>query len=437
MNRLATSRRDPFDIAVVGAGVVGCSAALGLARDGWRVALVEAQAPLPWRADTPDLRVYAFAPDNAALLEDLEVWRDVVSARVQPYRTMRVWDAAAGGALEFTAERLGRSELGWIVEHGLLVDRLWNAVQRAGVVLHCPQRVIALAQDADCAMLTLEDHSLLRAKLVVAADGPDSALRELAGLTATRHEYGQRAVVAYVETELPHRETAWQRFLPGGPLAFLPCTATAAIGNRDEVDARIDGCAHRDGHVSSIVWTLPDDEAQRMLALDDAAFCNELTRAFDATLGKVVAVGKRIAFPLRRQLADDYVAGRVLLAGDAAHVVHPLAGQGVNLGLRDVLALRELVGTPAHQSSGPRISGHDRRTAHERTARHLSITPQRLARYARVRKSENALAAYSFEGLNRLFSNDAPLPTLLRGRLLGLFGRITPLVDRLAKRASG
>ncbi len=440
MNRPATSRREPFDIAVVGAGVVGCSAALAFARDGWRVALVEAQAPLPWRADMPDLRVYAFAPDNAALLDDLEVWRDVVSARVQPYRAMRVWDAAGGDALEFTAERLGRSELGWIVEHGLLVDRLWNAVQRAGVVVHCPQRVIALAQslprtrsgDADSATLTLEDHSLLRAKLVVAADGPDSALRELAGLAAKRHDYAQRAVVAYVETEQPHRETAWQRFLPGGPLAFLPCTAISAIGNRDSVDAHADGCARRDGHLSSIVWTLPDDAAQRMLALDDAAFCNELTRAFDATLGEVVAVGQRIAFPLRRQLADGYVAGRVLLAGDAAHVVHPLAGQGVNLGLRDVAALRELLGSSAQPSAV-----RDRRAARERVAAQLSITPQRLARYARMRKSENALAAYSFEGLNRLFSSDAPLPTLLRGRLLGWFGRITPLVDRLARRASG
>ena len=424
MNRPATSRREPFDIAVVGAGVVGCAAALLFARDGWRVALVEAQMPTPWRADVPDLRVYAFAPDNAALLDDLDVWRDVVSARVQPYRAMRVWDAAGGGELAFTAERLGRSELGWIVEHGLLVDRLWNAVQRAGVAVHCPQRVIALEQDADSAALTLEDHSSLRARLVIAADGPDSALRELAGLEATRHEYGQRAVVAYVETELPHRDTAWQRFLPAGPLAFLPCPNAP-------------GDARGDGRRSSIVWTVPDAEAQRLLALDDATFRDELTRAFDATLGEVVAVGKRVAFPLRRQLAQDYVSGRVVLAGDAAHVVHPLAGQGVNLGLRDVAALRELVGSPAQQPSGQRNFGHDRRAARERTTRQLSITPQRLARYARMRKSENALAAYSFEGLNRLFSNDAPLPTLLRGRLLGLFGRITPLVDQLAKHASG
>jgi 2-octaprenyl-3-methyl-6-methoxy-1,4-benzoquinol hydroxylase len=424
MNRIASSRREPFDIAVIGAGVVGCAAALAFARDGWRVALVEAQSPTSWRADAPDLRVYAFAPDNAALLDDLEVWRDVVSARVQPYRAMRVWDAAGGGELAFAAERLGRSELGWIVEHGLLVDRLWSAVQRAGVTIFCPQRITALAQDVDSATLTLEDHSSLRARLVIAADGPDSALRDLVGLTAPRHDYGQRAVVAYVETELPHQDTAWQRFLPGGPLAFLPCADTS-------------GDARGNGHTSSIVWTVPDAEAQRLLELDDAAFRGELTRAFDATLGEVVAVGKRVAFPLRRQLAQDYAAGRLVLAGDAAHVVHPLAGQGVNLGLRDVAALRELVGSSARQSSGERNSGHDRRAARERTARHLSITPQRLARYARERKSENALAAYSFEGLNRLFSNDAPLPTLLRGRLLGLFGRITPLVDRLARRAAG
>lgn len=419
MSRPATSRHEPFDIAVVGAGVVGCSAALAFARDGWRVVLVEAKTPTPWRADTPDLRVYAFAPDNAALLDDLDVWREVVGARVQPYRAMRVWDAAGGGELAFAAERLGRSELGWIVEHGLLIDRLWNAVQRAGVAVHCPQRVTALTQDVDSATLTLEDHSQLRARLVIAADGPDSALRELAGLAATRHDYGQRAVVAYVETELPHGDTAWQRFLPGGPLAFLPCANTS-------------GDPRGDGHTSSIVWTLPDAEALRLLALDEATFRGELTRAFDATLGEVVAVGKRVAFPLRRQLAQDYVAGRVVLAGDAAHVVHPLAGQGVNLGLRDVAALRELPRSGAQQSAGK-----DRRGSRERIASQFSITPQGLARYARERKSENALAAYSFEGLNRLFSNDAPLPTLLRGRLLGLFGRITPLVDRLARRAAG
>ncbi|MBB5016511.1 FAD-dependent oxidoreductase [Rehaibacterium terrae] len=389
------SRREPFDIAVVGAGVVGAAAALAFARDGRRVALVEAREPAPWRADTPDLRVYAFAPDNAALLDSLGVWRDVLAARAQPYRHMRVWDAAGGGELAFHAEALGRDELGWIVEHGLLVDRLWQAIVREpGIVRHCPDHVVALEQDEHAATLELHGGARLKARLVVAADGADSKLRELAGLAVDRHDYGQRGLVAYVRCQRPHRDTAWQRFLPTGPLAFLPCA---------------------DGRCS-IVWTLPDDEAARLLAIDDAAFCRELSRAFDATLGEVVEVSRRVAFPLRRQLADDYVAGRVVLAGDAAHAVHPLAGQGVNLGLRDVACLRRIVAGAGR---------HDIGTGH------------RLARYRRERRSDNTLSAWAFDGINRVFSNEALLPTLLRGHLLGLAGRMPPLARLLARRAAG
>jgi 3-demethoxyubiquinol 3-hydroxylase len=388
------SRRGMLDVAVVGAGVVGSAAALALARDGRRVALIEALEPPAWSAAQPDLRVYAFAPDNAALLDDLEVWKQVRAARTQPYRRMRIWDAAGGDELRFDADALGQPQLGWIVEHGLLVDRLWQALRDSAVERHCPARVTALAQDAEGATLSLDDGRQLRAKLVVAADGADSALRSLAGLEAPRHDYGQRGLVAYVETALPHQETCWQRFLPGGPLAFLPCS---------------------DGR-SSIVWTVPDAEAERLLALDDAAFCAELTRAFDARLGEVRAVSKRVAFPLRRQLAPRYVAGRVLLAGDAAHAVHPLAGQGVNLGLRDVAALRRLL---AAAGSGDFAAAH------------------RLDRYARERRSENSVAAWTFDGINRLFSNDAVLPTLLRGHLLGIAGRMAPLTAMLWKRAAG
>jgi 3-demethoxyubiquinol 3-hydroxylase len=388
------SRRALIDVAVVGAGVVGSATALALSRDGRRVALIEAQEPTPWTAAAPDLRVYAFAPDNAALLDDLGVWSQVAAARVQPYRRMRIWDAAGGDELRFDADALGQPQLGWIVEHGLLVDRLWAALRDSAVERHCPARVTALAQDEAAATLTLDDGRQLRATLVVAADGADSAVRALAGLEAPRHDYGQRGLVAYVETALPHEDTCWQRFLPGGPLAFLPCS---------------------DGR-SSIVWTLPDHEAERLLALDDAAFCAELTRAFDARLGEVRAVSKRVAFPLRRQLAPRYVAGRVLLAGDAAHAVHPLAGQGVNLGLRDVAALRRLL-TAA--GSGDIAAAH------------------RLDRYARERRSENSVAAWTFDGINRLFSNDALLPTLLRGRLLGMAGRLSPLTAMLWKRAAG
>jgi 2-octaprenyl-3-methyl-6-methoxy-1,4-benzoquinol hydroxylase len=393
------SRRGGVDVAVSGGGVVGAACALALARAGLEVALVEGTSPSPWQRERPDLRVYAFAADNAALLQDLGISNSVRDARAHPYRRMRVWDAAGGGELAFDADAFGRSELGWIVEHGLLLDRLWAVLPGAGVRVHCPARVAALEQaDAgtDGVRLQLDDGTRLQARIAIAADGAQSTLRALAGLEVDRHDYAQRGVVAYVATERPHEDTAWQRFLPGGPLAFLPCA---------------------DGS-SSIVWTLPDADAGRMLALDDDAFGRALTQAFDARLGAVRAMSPRAAFPLRRQLVRDYVAGRVLVLGDAAHVVHPLAGQGVNLGLRDVAALRD--GILAAQR-----------------ARRDWDAPSLLSRWARARKSENALAAHAFDGINRLYGSDGMAATLLRGPLLGLASRLPPVAQRLWRRAAG
>ncbi|HJW47353.1 MAG TPA: FAD-dependent oxidoreductase [Lysobacter sp.] len=401
-------RRDLLDIAIVGAGVVGAAAALALARDGWQVALVEARQPSPWSLDAPDLRVYAFAPDNAALLDDLGVWDAVRTARVQPYRGMRVWDAAGGDELRFDADAFGRRELGWIVEHGLLVDRLWAALPAAGVRVLCPEQVVALEQDADHATLELDSGARLRARLVLAADGGDSKLRSLVGIETYTHDYGQNGLVAFVDHERPHAATCWQRFLPTGPLAFLPFTRTEA---------------GEDGHRSSIVWTLPEAEATRLLHADEACFLRELDAAFAGTLGALTAVSKRAAFPLRRQLAQRYAEGRVAVIGDAAHVVHPLAGQGVNLGLRDVAALRALL-------RKPRTQGRD-------TAKQDPGASAPLARWARERRSENAMAAYSFDGLNRLFSNDDLITTLARGPLLGLVGKLPPLRHALWKHAAG
>ncbi len=405
MNRRSRSDRRA-DVAIVGGGVVGAACALALSQQGLQVTLIESAEPPAWSATTPDLRVYAFAPDNAALFASLGVWAPIATARAHPYRRMRVWDAAGGDELCFDADAFAVTQLGWIVEHALLQDRLWEALRGSNVTLRCPARVVALAQDdpdvADGGVrLELDDDLRVEARIAIAADGGRSTLRDLAGIATRTEDYAQRGVVAYIATEHAHEDTAWQRFLPTGPLAFLPCAPWPEAAN-----------------VSSIVWTLPDDEAARVVALDDAMFAEALTRAFAGRLGACRPLTPRIAFPLRRQLADAYVAGRVLAMGDAAHVVHPLAGQGVNLGLRDVSALRDAV-------------------ADAQSRKVDWSAPHRLQRWARARRSDATASAHAFSLINRVFSNDALAPTLLRGHALGLVSRLAPLNRALWRHAAG
>lgn len=389
------SRRSTRDAVIVGGGVVGAACALALTDAGLSVALVEGREPARWRADQPDLRVYAFAADNVALLDSLGVWNAVRTARVQPYRRMRVWDAAGGGELGFDADTLGREQLGWIIENDVLVDRVWAAVHASGIEVHCPARVVELEQDATSVRLRLEDGSRLEAAMAIAADGAASTLRELAGLPVSRHAYAQRGVVAFVETEQPHQATAWQRFLTTGPLAFChsPRGAVRSCGPC-RMPGRACAFAGRCG----------------LFARVDPGLCRPSGRS-------ARGVGAH-RLPLQRQLVQQYVSGPVLTLGDAAHVVHPLAGQGVNLGLRDVAALRQ--------------------TVREAIAKRAEwAAPHRLQRWARTRRSENTVAAYGFDAINTVFSNDQMHLTLLRGSVLGLAGKLPPLVDMLWKRASG
>ena len=392
------NRRAPHDVVIVGAGMVGAALALKLARAGFDVAVVESRAPAPWRAgDEVDLRVVALAPSAVRLLEDVGVWGEIAAARVGPYRRMRVWDALAPGELNFDAADDGAGALGYIVENRLIQSTLWRALQAdARIALHCPARVEASEADSTRRTLALADGTRLHARLAVAADGGESALRDLAGIATRERDYAQRAIVAHVATERPHEATAWQRFLPDATIAFLPLA---------------------DGRCS-IVWSAPAAASDRLLALDDAAFCAQLGAAFDFRLGRVTATTPRAAFPLRLKLAERYLAPRFALVGDAAHVVHPLAGQGVNLGLRDVEEL-------AHVMSCAREAGAD--FAGESV----------LRRYERRRRSDNVLSGYAFDAIQRVFGSSLEPVAALRGAGLALVDKVAPLKRLFARHAAG
>ena len=394
----APQRRGPaLDIAVVGGGMVGAAAALALRRAGFSTALLEARAPSPWLAqDEVDLRVVGLAPSSIALLNELDVWTSIRDARACPYTHMHVWDAQSGAAIDFNAADEGRDLLGYIVENNLVQWALWQSLEAAGVQRLCPATVKDFEVRTDRVVLDLADGESLSVRLLVAADGAGSPLRQRAGIGTRGRDYGQRAIVAHVSTERGHAGTAWQRFLPTGPLALLPLA---------------------DGR-SSLVWSLPEAEARRVQALDDAAFLTELGIASDFRLGRITATTARAAFPLKLQLADAYEADRLVLLGDAAHAVHPLAGQGVNLGLRDVAELRDTL-------IAARDQGRDIAAAHI------------LRRYARRRRSADTLDAYGFDALARIYAWQS-MP-LVATRALGvhLLDRLSPLKRRIAAHAAG
>lgn len=391
-------RRPPArDVAVVGGGMVGAATALALARAGLGVALLEARSPAPWNADDEvDLRVVGLAPSSLALLDELGVWRSIHAARAGLYRHMHVWDAESGASIDFDATSDGRDALGYIVENNLVQWTLWQALEDAGVQRLCPAEVTGFETREDRIQLQLADGETLSAALLVAADGAGSPLRQLAGIRTRGRDYAQRGVVAHVGTERPHQDTAWQRFLSTGPVALLPLA---------------------DGR-SSLVWSLPEAEAQRVLALDDQAFCNELGVASDFRLGRITTTTPRAAFPLKLQLAERYQTERLVLLGDAAHAVHPLAGQGVNLGLRDVVELREVL-------LAARRAGTDIGAAHV------------LRRYARRRRSADTLDALGFDALARIYAWQSPPLVAARGLGVRLLDRLAPVKRRLSEHAAG
>jgi ubiquinone biosynthesis UbiH/UbiF/VisC/COQ6 family hydroxylase len=382
------------DVVVVGGGVVGAATALALARQGFDVALIEkGAAPAAFKPEAYDARVYAISPGSARFLQDCGVWNRIAAQRVSPYTRMQVWEGTPLQSLNFDAAELAVPQLGHIIEDSLLRAVLWDALAGASVLTGV--QVVGAPLGAK-PRLKLSNGEVLEAELVVAAEGADSPLREWAGIDVGGWAYPQRSIVANVTTEKPHRGIAYQRFMPGGPLAFLPLA---------------------DGR-SSIVWSTDTAEAEELMALGDAEFRERLGEAFHQHLGAITAADKRFAFPLRLLHAQSYVAPGVALVGDAAHVIHPMAGQGLNLGLADVEALVAVVGEARKQKK--------------------SIGALRvLQRYERQRKAENVEALALVDGLHRLFRLRAPELGGLRELGMSLVGRAGMVKTALAKRAMG
>jgi 2-octaprenyl-3-methyl-6-methoxy-1,4-benzoquinol hydroxylase/2-octaprenylphenol hydroxylase len=307
--------------------MVGATAAALLARSGFSVAVVDHQEPPPFDPSRDvGLRVSAFSPGSADILAEAGAWRQVERQRHCPYRRMVVEDRDETSVLEFDAVEFGLEQLGAIVENELVQWSLWQSLlATGGVEIFCPDEVSGLEYQDGYLEIDLESGGYIRCSLLVAADGANSGIRKRLGIRQDHWEYGQQGLVTVVKTATPNPGVAWQRFLEGGPLAFLPL----------------------DDGSSSIVWSLPEVEAARLLELDPAEFLLELGHAAAGGENhwpdRLIACGPRAAFPLTMRLSERYTAGRSVLIGDAAHVVHPLAGQGVNLGLLDAAGLVEVL----------------------------------------------------------------------------------------------
>jgi 2-polyprenylphenol 6-hydroxylase len=405
-----------FDIVIAGAGMVGASLACLLAESELRIALID-KNPLtpggPENSPPPnkkefDPRVSAISQASQQLFRQLGVWEDMTNQRVCNYSAMEVWDAEGTGSIEFAAADINQPELGSIIENSVILAALHRRIAQLENVFPITPFAIASyeqieREEGEVVKLDADDGQSIRAGLVIAADGANSKLRQLANFECREWDYEQHALVTTVRTQLPHSDTARQRFMETGPLAFLPLRVA-------EDDA--------DQHYCSIVWSMLPDQAERAMSLNETEFNKELAAALEHKLGAIEWSDKRFIFPLRQRHAIDYVKEGIVLVGDAAHTIHPLAGQGVNLGLLDAKALAEELARGVE--AGRSIAD-----------------PTVLLRYQRRRKGNNLSMMWLMEGFKRLFAQQDLGMRWLRNVGMNAADRVTPLKNQMIRKAMG
>lgn len=380
-----------LDVLVVGAGLAGAAFAAALRGSSLKIGIIEARPP--YRPPGWDPRIYAISPSNADFLTTIGIWPHLDASRIAPVYDMEI-HGDAGGQLDLSAYDCGLRELAWIVESSLMQQELWETVKRQhNVTLLCPAEPSTLAIDDDTARLTLADGRRLETRLIVAADGRDSWVRQAAAIEARNTPYGEKGVVANFRCEKPHRNTAFQWFRKDGVLAYLPLPEQQM----------------------SMVWSAPDALADELAALPPTELCARVAEAGQHRLGALELATPAAAFALRLMRVETVVRPRLALIGDAAHAIHPLSGHGINLGYQDARVLAEQLATlPAWRDPGE-----------------LSI----LRAYARARAEETALLQYTTHGLNRLFKPADPLLSGLRNFGLNLTNRLPVVRNALMRYA--
>jgi 2-octaprenylphenol hydroxylase len=388
-------RMQQRDVVIVGGGMVGLALACALRDRGLKVTLVERAEGEPRLSLGRDCRVSAIVAGTVEILQGLDVWPHI-EGDAGPIRSMRVWDDQRFGSIRFEAEEVGCEALGYIVENSHLQSAMLEVLDDSSVEICCPAEIESVDWHADAVHVVLDDGRTLATPLIVGADGGRSWLRQQAGVGVFEHDLKQRAIVATVRCRHSNRQTAFQRFLPTGPLAFLPLTS----------------------ELSSIVWSAENSESERLMALDDAGFREALDLAFGPILGGVDEVGERAVFPLRSQLARSMVSRRMALIGDAAHVIHPLAGLGVNLGIRDAMVLAQEI-VDAHRFKEDIGS--------------VAV----LDRFARARIPDNLSVLAGMEAFHHLFTSRLPGIGPIRDAGMLMVGNSGPIKHMLMRTGMG